>query len=97
MIVTDDGAAMGMTLEAALWSARREKPNKLIAAIPVSPSETIRRLAKSADETICLSAPEGFSAVSQFYLSFPEVEDREIEKILQAETGRRHQARPSGS
>lgn len=89
VIVVDDGAAMGFTLEAALWAAREEKPRKLIAAIPVGPKETLERLTRETDQTICLSAPEYFGAVSQFYLDFPPVEDEEIIEILRAENMRR--------
>lgn len=91
VVVVDDGVAMGFTLEAALWAAREEKPRKLIAAIPVGPKETLERLTREADQTICLCVPEFFGAVSQFYLDFPPVEDEEVIEILRAESLRRIQ------
>ena len=83
VIVTDDGVATGATLEAALWSARAEKPRELIAAIPVGPEDTLRRLGKQTDGLVCLRLPETFYALSQFYLRFEQVDDRQVLDILQ--------------
>ncbi|MBI5149154.1 MAG: phosphoribosyltransferase [Candidatus Omnitrophica bacterium] len=82
VIVTDDGVATGATFEAALWSARCEKPCKLIAAIPVGPEDTLQRLSKHADELVCLRMPETFYALSRFYSHFEQVEDDHVLEIL---------------
>lgn len=84
-IVTDDGVATGATMQAALWAARQEHPQKLIVALPVGPEDTVTRLAQDADETICLRAPLYFSAVGQFYLRFNQVEDEEVLAILHSQ------------
>ena len=78
VIVTDDGVATGATFEAALWSVRCEKPRKLIAAIPVGPEDTLRRLAQQADALVCLRVPEDFYALSKFYLHFEQVDDAQV-------------------
>jgi predicted phosphoribosyltransferase len=88
-IVTDDGVATGATLQAALWAVRRENPKKIVAALPVGPQETLEKLSRDADETICLQAPPFFSAISQFYSYFNQVEDEELLEILQEESKRR--------
>ena len=85
VIVTDDGVATGATTQAALWAVRLEKPEKLIAAFPVGPEDTIKRLAKDVDEMICLRTPPFFAAVGQFYISFEPVEDDEVLEILKEE------------
>lgn len=82
VIVTDDGVATGATFEAALWSVRCEKPRKLIAAIPVGPEDTLRRLAQEADDLVCLRMPETFYALSQFYVHFEQVDDERVLEIL---------------
>ena len=88
VIVTDDGVATGATMRAALWATRLEKPEKLIAAYPVGPEDTIVKLASDADETICLLTPPDFSAVGQFYARFEPVEDDEVLEILRQEQNR---------
>lgn len=82
VIITDDGVATGATTQAAFWAVRAEQPEKLIAAIPVGPEDTIRRLAEDVDEMLCLRVPPLFSAVGQFYQRFNPVEDEEVLRIL---------------
>ena len=83
VIVTDDGVATGATTQAAFWAVRLEQPQKLIAAVPVGPEDTIRRLAEDVDEIICLRVPRLFAAVGQFYRQFQPVEDEDVLMILQ--------------
>jgi putative phosphoribosyl transferase len=89
VVVTDDGAATGATMQAALWAVRQEEPQKLIAALPVGPADTLTKLSEHADETICLQAPPFFAAISQFYLQFTQVEDEQLLEILEEESKRR--------
>ncbi len=88
VIVTDDGVATGATTQAALWAVRLEKPEKLIAALPVGPEDTIMRLAEDVDEMICLRTPPLFAAVGQFYVRFEPVADEEVLEILKQEQRR---------
>jgi putative phosphoribosyl transferase len=82
VIVTDDGLATGATMQAALWAARQERPERLICAVPVGPGDTIARLAPHADELICLRVPPVFIAVGQFYARFDQTDDEEVLEIL---------------
>ena len=84
VIVVDDGLATGATMISALHSLRNRKPAKLICAIPVSPIETLKKISELADEVICLETPTNFQAVGQYYVSFPQVEDDEVIRILQS-------------
>lgn len=89
VIVTDDGIATGATMRAALWIAREEHPRRLLAALPVGPPDTLKRLAQDADELVCLRAPSLFTAIGQFYLDFSQVEDAEVLEILRKEAKRK--------
>ena len=82
VIVADDGVATGATTQAALWAVRTEHPKKLIAAIPVGPEDTIKKLAEDVDEMLCLRMPPLFAAVGQFYEQFHPVEDEEVLRML---------------
>jgi predicted phosphoribosyltransferase len=84
VIVVDDGLATGATMMAALRSVRLAKPLKLICAVPVSPPDTLARVAELADEVVCLQAPDDIEAVGQFYRNFPQVSDAEVVDILKA-------------
>lgn len=83
VIVIDDGLATGATMISALHGLRNRKPAKLICAVPVSPPDTLEKIAELADEVVCLETPDNFQAVGQFYVKFPQVEDEEVIEILQ--------------
>jgi putative phosphoribosyl transferase len=89
VIVTDDGAATGATMQAALWAARQEEPQKLIAAIPVASEEALDRFTLAADDVICLRRPSNFFGVGQFYVRFSQVDDQEMLQILAEESAKR--------
>ena len=89
VIITDDGVARGLTMKAALWAAREEKPSKLIAAVPVAPEDNIAMLSQFADEVLCLRAPFEFFAIGQFYVHFEQISDEEVMEILKEEAERR--------
>jgi len=81
-ILVDDGIATGATARAALRAARRQKPAKLVLAVPVAPPETVRELSSECDELICLDQPEGFGAIGFFYADFRQVTDEEVIELL---------------
>jgi predicted phosphoribosyltransferase len=82
-IVVDDGLATGATMIAALHAVRARKPARLVCAVPVAAPESLEKVRPYADEVVCLAAPPEFHAVSQFYGSFPQVEDEEVMRLLQ--------------
>ncbi len=82
VIVVDDGLATGSTMIAALHALRAKSPQKLVCAVPVAPPDTLAKVEPYADEVVCLSAPESFYAVGQFYQSFPQVSDDEVIGLL---------------
>jgi putative phosphoribosyl transferase len=74
--------ATGATMKAAIATLKKEKIGKLVVAIPVSPIQTADELRMIADEFICLSMPEDFKAVGNYYHDFSQVSDDEVVEIL---------------
>jgi len=89
VIVTDDGAATGATMLATLWSLRQEKPQRLIAALPVVSGDAVEILAGAADELVVLQVPMYLAGISQFYGDFSQTSDDEVEGILKEFAARR--------
>lgn len=88
VIVVDDGLATGATMVAALHSVRQFRPARLVCAVPVAAEESAQLVAGHADEVVCLDTPRRFRAVSQFYASFPQLEDEQVVALLrEARTG----------
>lgn len=82
VILVDDGLATGSTMRAAVRSARKHGPSRLIVAVPVGSRDACAALRAEADELVCPSEPEPFGAVGYFYDDFEPVEDAEVERIL---------------
>ncbi|MFC3458463.1 phosphoribosyltransferase [Massilia haematophila] len=81
-IVVDDGIATGATMAAAVQVARRRQAARVVVAVPVAPPETLRALAPDVDELVCLAAPPRFRAVSQWYDTFDQTSDEEVQDLL---------------
>lgn len=84
VIVVDDGVATGLTDTAALRAVHRQHPSHLVLAVPVCSPEALERLTAEADEVVCLTAPRLMRSVSQHYLDFAQVSDREVLDALQS-------------
>jgi len=82
VILTDDGLATGLTAQAAIAAIKKEKPKKIILAIPCSPFETGEKCKKLVDEFVCLQIGSDFSAVGAQYRYFPQVKDEEVIELL---------------
>jgi putative phosphoribosyl transferase len=96
VILVDDGLATGATMRAAVRSARKHRPARLVVAVPVGSQEACAALGEEADELVCPSVPEPFGAVGYFYQNFEPVEDAEVENILQEFFARRGAATKAG-
>jgi putative phosphoribosyl transferase len=93
VILVDDGLATGATMRAAVKALRQGGAAKIVVAVPVGPPDTCRELKEEADETICLSTPEFFQAVGQYYEDFSQTSDEDVRELLNQAA----QARPEQS
>ena len=82
VIVVDDGIATGATTRAALRATRMRKPGKLVLAVPVAPTDSLKELRGEADEFVCLEDYEEFGAIVLFYSDFRQVSDSEVIEML---------------
>jgi erythromycin esterase-like protein/predicted phosphoribosyltransferase len=84
VILVDDGLATGSTMQAAILALRQQAPARIIVAVPVGARETCERLARMADEVVCVSMPEPFNAVGLWYEDFAPTSDEEVTRLLSA-------------
>jgi predicted phosphoribosyltransferase len=82
VIVTDDGAATGATMIAALRGTAGRRPLELIAAVPFAPGPTLRDLAAACDRVVCLASLAHFWPIGEFYEEFEPVNDEEAALLL---------------
>ncbi|HEY4517471.1 MAG TPA: phosphoribosyltransferase family protein [Candidatus Paceibacterota bacterium] len=82
VIIVDDGIATGLTMRLAVAAIKKQRPQKIIVAVPVAPLDAMRELRKEA-EVVVLEPPEEFmGAVGAHYKNFPQVEDEEVIRLL---------------
>jgi len=82
VILVDDGIAMGSTMTAAVRYVESLNPAGVIVAVPIGSRAACQRLAKEVDDLVCLTAPEPFYAVGQWYRDFHPVSDIEVQNLL---------------
>jgi len=82
VIVVDDGLATGNTMFASIESLRKQHPNSIIVAVPVSSTAAAQKVKAVADQFICLEVPKIFYGVGQFYDDFAEVPDKMVIGLL---------------
>lgn len=78
VIIVDDGIATGNTLLSTLPMIRKQRPKKIIIAVPVSPSGAVLRLSRSVNEMVVALIPDAFYGVGGFYEDFRQVSDEEV-------------------
>lgn len=82
VILVDDGAATGATLEAAIKWLRAKKARKIIVALPVAPADVVSKIKPEVDQLVVLETPKTFGSVGEFYSDFTQVEDGDVVKLL---------------
>jgi predicted phosphoribosyltransferase len=82
VILIDDGLATGASMKAAVAAVRLHEPARLVVAVPVGAPDTCRELDAMADEVVCVSTPEYFAAVGQWYRDFSQTSDEEVSQLL---------------
>ena len=79
VIIVDDGLASGYTMLAAIAFVKKEKPRKIIVAVPTALERTIRFTLLEVDELICLNVRTGYSfAVADAYRNWYDLTDEEV-------------------
>jgi len=82
VILVDDGLATGASMRAAVLAVRRQRPARLVVAVPVGALGSCQALREEADEVVCAAMPHPFRAVGLWYKNFPQTSDNEVIGLL---------------
>lgn len=83
VVLTDDGAATGLTLQLAIKMIKRMRPKRIVVAIPVIAADTAAEIQKKVDDLVVAEEPELFTgAVASHYHEFNEVRDDAVTDLL---------------
>jgi predicted phosphoribosyltransferase len=84
VIVVDDGAATGATMQAAVRALKNMKVARIVVALPVASRESCVAFEKEADQVVSLLTPDSFGSVGEWYESFDQTTDEQVESLLRA-------------
>lgn len=82
VILVDDGIATGASVRVAILALKESQVKKIVLAVPVAPSDTLKKLSYEVDETVCLLSAASFEGVGSFYFDFKQTSDEEIIRLL---------------
>ena len=82
IILVDDGIATGATIRAAISTLKKQKPRKLVVAVPVAGLSTCEELQAEVDEVVCILKPEDLYAIGLWYEDFQQTTDAEVCELL---------------
>lgn len=85
LILVDEGAFTGNTLSLMLDILKHQEPKEIIVAVPVAPPESLKLIAQDADKVVCLTAPNNFKDLADYFDNFEKTtQDEAIDKIREA-------------
>jgi putative phosphoribosyl transferase len=87
VVLVDDGLATGSTMRAGAQAVRLQNPKRVVVGVPVAAALTCRELRGQVDEVVCVTTPEPFFAVGQWYENFDQTSDDEVRELLQRASG----------
>jgi putative phosphoribosyl transferase len=82
VILIDDGLATGSTMRAAATALRKQRPARIVVAVPVSSIQACDEFRDEVDEIVCAMTPEPFGGVGLWYEDFSQTTDEEVRKLL---------------
>ena len=83
VILVDDGMATGLTMKAAISAVLSLRPKKIIVAVPVASTDSIKLIEDLVDSILLVEDPNYFmGAVGMHYMNFKEVTDQYVRNLL---------------
>lgn len=82
VILIDDGIATGATIKAAITAIKKLSCQAIVIATPVAPADTCEALAPLVNHIICLTTPDPFYAIGNYYEDFTQTTDEEVCRLL---------------
>lgn len=72
VVLVDDGMATGYTMLAAIRAAKRMAAARVSVAVPCASRAALERIAREADDVVCLGRPESFVSIAACYENFED-------------------------
>lgn len=83
VVVVDDGLATGASMRVAVAFLRESGASRITVAVPTGSPDACEDLCQNADDVLCLTSPQWFSAVGESYDDFSPITDQEVQGLLE--------------
>jgi putative phosphoribosyl transferase len=87
IVLVDDGLATGVTAKVGARYLKSLGVEKIILAVPVCASDSVKKLRTEVDQVICINEPEYFLGVGEYYKKFDQTSDEEVLDLLSRSRG----------
>ncbi len=82
-VLTDDGAATGLAIQAGVQALKDNGATRVVVAIPVASEESVAIFNRIADKVVVLDPPRDFKgSISAHYQRFEQISDKEVKRLL---------------
>jgi putative phosphoribosyl transferase len=85
-VIVDDGVATGSSARAACQVARAQRARRVVLAVPVASAGAVAALRDACDMLLCVTVPDPFYAVGEWYRDFSQTTDEEVVRLLREAT-----------
>jgi putative phosphoribosyl transferase len=82
IILVDDGAVSGATIELAIEVLKRKKVKSIVVATPVASPEASNKIYKLVNDVNCILTPPHLTSIGHWYVDFTPVKTQEVIDIL---------------
>jgi len=82
VLLVDDGLATGRTAQAAAHALRQRGARRIVLAVPVAATQSVREMADSVDEIVAVQTPSALLAIGYWYRDFRPTADDEVRTLL---------------
>jgi putative phosphoribosyl transferase len=78
IILVDDGAVTGATIEMAIEVLKRKKVKSIVVAIPVASPDAAKKLVNLVSDVNFILTPPNLTSIGQWYMDFTTVKTQEV-------------------
>jgi len=86
VLLVDDGIATGATMISSLKYIQKQKPEKIVIAVPIAADDTVKKIEALSIKVVCPHILEYMMSISQGYEEFFQVNDETVIQIMEDKT-----------
>ena len=82
IILVDDLLKSSDTIISCLRSIKKQRPFKVIVAVPVASEDALKMLRLEADHVVCLRVDRFIASGEEYFSAFPKIDQENVRNLL---------------